>query len=175
VDQCRQGIGCQGTSDSSQLAELEEARAAECRRLLDLSATFDTIDHSILLERLSSWFGISELGQFLPYVSVFLCPGLGFSVFCYQLLYDVSQGSVLDPLLFILNITPLSTIISKSSIHYHLYTDDTQLVISFSPNKFRENVSFLESAIAEVSSSMSANLLMLNPSETEFLLIGLPK
>jgi hypothetical protein len=69
----------------------------------------------------------------------------------------------------------LSTIIFKSSVHHHLYADENRLSNSFSSNKFCENVSLLESAIAEVASWMSQNFLMLNHSKTEFLITGPPK
>ena len=146
--------------------------------LLDLSAAFDTIDHSILLHRLKTWFGISNIA--LSWIQSYLS-SRSFSVDIngiksspFQLLYGVPQGSVLGPLLFILYTTPLSTIISRTSVNHKLYADDTQLFLSFSAEKFSHNIKFLQDTISEISSWMASNFLSLNPSKTEYLLIGLP-
>jgi len=45
-------------------------------------------------------------------------------VLSYFLLW-CSQGFVLGPLLFIMCITPLSTLISSISLDHHIYADDT--------------------------------------------------
>jgi len=146
--------------------------------LLDLSAAFDTIDHSILVHRLSTWFGLkgTVLSWLQSYLSSrnFIVNINGISSAPYPLLQGVPQGSVLGPLLFILYTTPLSSLISGSSVDHHLYADDAQLFISFSAPAFSQNVSHLETTIDTVSVWMSANLLSLNQSKTEFLLIGLP-
>ena len=147
--------------------------------LLDLSAAFDTIDHSILIHRLSSWFGFkgTVLSWLQSYLSsrnfaVNIKSSLSASLPLHQ---GVPQGSVLGPLLFILYTTPLSSLISDSSVKHHLYADDTQLFISFSAPNFSHSLTNLETTIDIVSTWMSANLLSLNQSKTEFLLIGLPK
>ena len=145
--------------------------------LLDLSAAFDTIDHSILIHRLSSWFGFkgTVLSWLQSYLSsrnfvVNIKPSLSASLPLHQ---GVPQGSVLGPLLFILYTTPLSSLISDSSVKHHLYADDTQLFISFAASDFSTNISHLRATIDLVSNWMSSNLLSLNQSKTEFLLIGL--
>ncbi len=147
--------------------------------LLDLSAAFDTIDHSILIYRLSSWFGLN--GTVLSWLQSYLS-SRNFVVNINNSLSDplplhqgVPQGSVLGPLLFILYTTPLSSLISNSSVKHHLYADDTQLFISFTALDFSTNMAHLQTTIELVSTWMSANLLSLNQSKTEFLLIGLPK
>ena len=87
----------------------------------------------------------------------------------------VPQGSVLSPVLFNLYTTHLSSLISASCISHLLYADDTQLFIFFVPKNFSSAINNLQSTVNLISSWMSCSYLTLNPSKTEFFLIGLPQ
>ena len=73
--------------------------------LLDLSATLDTADHAILLRRLNTSFGIR--GKALEWFSSYLLGRSLCTLFdgdksdSSDLRFGVSQGSCLDPLLFV--------------------------------------------------------------------------
>ena len=144
--------------------------------LLDLSAAFDTIDHTTLLRRLGNWFGVSgkALDWFKPYLtgrSQRIKLGNCLSSIS-DLSFGVPQGSVLGSLLFTLYTTPLSSLVSGHAIPHHLYADDSQLCVSFSSGDSAAVLNGLQSCLASVQSWMSTNKLKLNPDKTEFLLIG---
>ena len=139
--------------------------------LLDLSASFDTLDYSSIIELLSGWYGISGTAPnwVRSYLSnrvqmVKLLDKLGEP---FRTDYGVPQGSFLGPLLFTLYTTPLS-----HNICHHLYADDTQIYLSLSKTDPEMSLSLVQQCLQDVSDWMIASKLKLNPDKTEFILIG---
>ena len=62
----------------------------------------------------------------------------------------------------------MSHLVQASDTNNHLFTDDTQLFISFKHENFNETMSALPNAFHSISNWMSANLLVLNPAKMEF-------
>jgi hypothetical protein len=147
--------------------------------LLDLSAAFDTIDHSILFTRLSSTFGIT--GSALSLLTSYLTDrSQSVSIDSHStppsaMNTGVPQGSVLGPLLFTLYTTPLSYLFSATPISYHLYADDTQLYISFHSSDAAISLATLSTILDSVHFWLTSNRLSVNPSKTEYLIIGTPQ
>jgi hypothetical protein len=147
--------------------------------LLDLSAAFDTIDHNILLKRLSDKYGIkgTALKWFKSYLSDRTQTVIinGCESEPKNIKYGVPQGSVLGPLLFTAYLAPLSEVLKKHGLKYHCYADDTQLYISFLPlNEEDEELSIdiLRKAVKDIKRFMALNKLKLNDDKTEFLILG---
>ena len=94
--------------------------------LLDQSTAFDTIDHDMLLDCLSSWYGvggyISDHFQYIKVGSILSDDK--------KLSYGVSQGSVLGPILFSSYTTPLCKVIQNHpGIGFYFYAEDMQLYV----------------------------------------------
>ena len=154
-------------------------RKAVLFALLDLSATFDTVDHSILLQRLSSSFSIR--GSALRWFSSYLTGRL-FRVVINQafsnvleLMYSVPQGSILGPRLYTQYTKLVSNLIRLLLLAFHGYADDTQLWKAVCPHSTSEQQAVkeqLEQGIVAIADSLCKNKLKLNRYKTEFLVLA---
>ncbi|CAB4036308.1 Hypothetical predicted protein, partial [Paramuricea clavata] len=106
--------------------------------LLDLSAAFDTVDHLMLLTRLSKRFGIR--GRVLDWLTSYLTSRKlfirveGTDSLLSDLDCGVPQGSVLGPLLYSLYTAPLADVARRHNLRFHFFSDDGQLYIAFKTN-----------------------------------------
>ena len=142
--------------------------------LLDLSASFDTIDHAMLCRRLKEHFGID--GMALAWFRSYLAER-SYSVAINGILSDefplehgVPQGSVLGPRLFSLYVTPLASVIDIFDVDHHCYADDTQLRKEAHISNLSPMVKTVENCCVSVKSWMCKNGLKLNDAKTEVLI-----
>ena len=122
-----------------------------CLVLLDLSAAFDTIDHTILLTFLKEHIGWGGpvLDLFQSYLSGRTqCISIeGVLSELKELVYGVPQGSVLGPLEFCIYTIPIGAILRHYNINYQIYADDTQLYCVFELESFDQVFSSIRTCV----------------------------
>ena len=145
--------------------------------MIDLSSAFDTVNHTILLNTLSSlgvkgnafhWFE-----SYLSFHSQMVCIN-GSKSEALPLICGVPQGSVGGPILFSIYLTGLRQVLLKHGIKYHIYADDIQFMISFNSNQLAAESAIhrLECCMVDVHNWLTSHSLKLNSAKCEFLLFG---
>ena len=173
----------EGHSTETALVRIQNdvLRAIDTKRcvflvLLDMSAAFDTVDHSVLLNRLSNRFGIQGLA--LQWIESYLGDRKQFVLVhgtksdLQKLDCNVPQGSVLGPGLFGDYSSPVGDIYRDHDVDYHQYADDNQAYLSFSIGEEEVMLHRLERCIHDVRLWMATNYLKVNDEKTEFIILG---
>ena len=143
---------------------------------LDLSAAFDTVNHSILLEVMERYFGIKNTA--LNWISSYLKNRKfsvhidGYSSNTKNINFSVPQGGILGPTHFNCYVSTLMEIISETEDNFVSgYADDHALINSFQPES-TDTSPTLASNIPCIQDWMNKNQLKMNGGKTEFIVFG---
>ena len=138
---------------------------------LDIRKAFDTVDHTILLQKLNC-YGIQ--GDSVKLLESYLtnrmqCCSVNGHISPLEIIKcGVPQGSILGPLLFIVHMNDLPK--SVSNVDITMFADDTNFMRSISSlNEIKDE---LIPALRKVYNWLRCNKLSLNTVKTEFMIIG---
>ena len=144
---------------------------------LDLSKAFDTLNHTILLDKLK-FYGIQ--GSSLNLIEDYLknrkqCVGINNirSAFT-NILAGVPQGSILGPLLFIIYMNDI--LFASPIFKTIIYADDTTLLANLSDFYLKKvNIKILNNELNKFRLWLRANKLTLNTQKSKFMVFYQPK
>lgn len=140
-----------------------------CLTSIDLSKAFDSVDHSLLLNKLE-WYGTSSrwFGSYLSGRSQLVRGGTD----ALPLTHGVPQGSIVGLILFLIFVNDLPCFLP----HGHLlsYADDTQILYSApsKPDDLSRLRSRAEENIQNLQRWFSLNSLKMNSNKTGLILLG---
>ena len=142
-----------------------------------MSSAFDTLDHNVIIDRLSA-IGIKGIAlNWFTYCITNRSSSVRInthSSLSRTITHGVPQGSVLGPLLFNIYLLPMFDIFTDyPDISFHTYADDLQLYLNCtdSPTYAPERLS---SCIKSIHQWLTSNSLKLNPTKTEAIFLYLP-
>ena len=134
---------------------------------IDLSKAFDTLNHSILLEKLE-YYGIAD--NSLSLLHNYLTDRCQYVEYnghrsnTLPISTGVPQGSVLGPLLFLIYINDLPMV--SDIFNMMMYADDTTIYCNIDQNVSDEVINM---ELSKVSQWLAANKLSLNVAKTKFM------
>ena len=144
--------------------------------LLDVSAEFDTVDHSVLTNVMRKRLGVS--GKALGWVEEYIrdrsqAVHVNSNESTIMVLkFGVPQGSVLGPKIFTNYAEDVSDIFSQHDLSHHLFADDMRCLCYGKPAEVPYMVKRIENCAIDVCTWCAAKLLQLNADKTEILWFG---
>ena len=137
---------------------------------LDLSKTFDTLDHNILLSKLK-YYGINGISYNL--LSTYLTNRKQYVQFessCSEVLdtlYGVPQGYILGPLLFIIYMNDFPN--ARKVFQFIMYADDTTLSCCVDTIQSNNIDKVINEELSKVNNWLVTNKLLLNFNKTKYM------
>ena len=146
---------------------------------LDLSAAFDTVNHTILRTVMEHYFGLKDtafqwLSSYVSNRQFSVKIGCSFSQ-THTINFSVPQGSILGPVLFSCYVSTLPEVVKQTTDTIILgYADDHAFTQAFTQRDTLVKYT-TEEKVDRVKNWMCMNHLQMNDTKTEFITFGTPQ